>query len=388
MNNFEFYNPVKICFGKGEIAKLSKLVPKGANVMLTYGGGSIKKNGVYDQVMTALKGYNIIEFSGIEANPHYETLMKGVALAKAHKIDFLLAVGGGSVLDGTKFIAAATLWEGSDPWEILSRRSEFHVEKALPIGTVLTLPATGSEMNGNSVVTRWETHDKLAFDSEHVMPVFSILDPEVVFSLPQIQVANGIVDAFAHVMEQYLTYPVNAPIQDRFAESILITLIEEGPKVLANRTDYESAANFMWAATMALNGLIGAGVPQDWATHTIGHELTAFHGIDHGQTLCIILPGIMNLKRETKKEKILQYGERVWKITDGTTNERIDATIKKTVGFFESVGIKTKLADYGVGSDIIVKVVDRFTKRGIKGIGERGDLTIADVAEILELQLK
>ena len=388
MNNFEFYNPVKICFGKGEIAQLTKLVPKGANILLTYGGGSIKKNGVYDQVIKALKGFNIIEFSGIEANPHYETLMKAVAIVKEHNIDFLLAVGGGSVLDGTKFIAAAALWEGSDPWEILSRSYEVTVKKALPIGAVLTLPATGSEMNGNSVVTRWETKDKLSFASEHVMPLFSILDPQVVFSLPQIQVANGIVDAFIHVMEQYLTYPVNADIQDRFAESILTTLIEEGPKVLADRSSYDAAANFMWAATMALNGLIGVGVPQDWATHMIGHELTAFHGIDHGQTLCIVLPGIMKLKRENKKEKILQYGERVWKITEGTPDERIDATIQKTVEFFESVGIKTKLADYGVGSDIIPKVVDRFVKRGIKVIGERGIITTDDIAKILEIQLK
>ena len=387
MKNFEFYNPVRICFGKGEIAKLSKLVPEGANILLTYGGGSIKKNGIYDQVASALKGFNVIEFSGIEANPHYETLMKGVEIVKKNKIDFLLAVGGGSVLDGTKFIAAASLWEGADPWEILSRRSEMRVAKAIPIGAVLTLPATGSEMNGNSVVTRWETKEKLAFDSEHVMPVFSILDPEVVFSLPQIQVANGIVDAFVHVMEQYLTYPVNAPIQDRFAESILITLIEEGPKVLADRANYDAAANFMWAATMALNGLIGVGVPQDWATHTIGHELTAFHGIDHGQTLCIVLPGIMKLKRENKGDKILQYGERVWKITEGTADERIDATIKKTVDFFESVGIKTRLADYGVGRETITKITDRFKRRGVTGIGERGDLTILDVAKILEIQL-
>ena len=388
MKNFEFYNPVRICFGQGEIAKLANLVPKGAKVLMTYGGGSIKKNSIYNQVKTAMAGFDVTEFSGIEANPHYETLMQAVEIVKANKIDFLLAVGGGSVLDGTKFIAAAALWEGSDPWDILSKRYEVSVTAALPIGTVLTLPATGSEMNGNSVVTRWETKDKLAFGSDMVLPKFSILDPSVVFSLPQIQVANGIVDAFVHVMEQYLTYPANAPIQDRFAESILTTLIEEGPKVLANRTDYESAANFMWAATMALNGLIGVGVPQDWATHMIGHELTAFHGIDHGQTLCIILPGIMNLKRENKKGKILQYGERVWKITEGTDNERIDATIEKTVNFFESVGIKTKLADYGVGSDIIPKVVNRFVARGIKSIGERGIISIADVAQILELQLK
>jgi NADP-dependent alcohol dehydrogenase len=387
MKNFEFYNPVRICFGKGEIAKLSRLIPSEANILLTYGGGSIKKNGIYDQVIAALKGFKITEFSGIEANPHYETLMKGVAIVKEHNIDFLLAVGGGSVLDGTKFIAAAALWEGSDPWEILSSRQTARVKKALPVGTVLTLPATGSEMNGNSVVTRWETKDKLAFDSEFVMPVFSVLDPEVVFSLPRIQVANGIVDAFIHVMEQYLTYPANAPVQDRFAESVLKTLVEEGPKVLADRTNYEAAANFMWAATMALNGLIGVGVPQDWATHMIGHELTAFHGIDHGQTLCIVLPGIMKIKRENKKEKMLQYGERVWQITEGTDDEKIDAIIEKTVNFFESVGIKTKLSDYGIGKEIIPKITDRFVKRGIKAIGERGDLTVDDIKRILEIQL-
>jgi len=388
MNNFEFFNPVRIRFGKGQIAQLSKLVPDGANILLTYGGGSIKKNGVYDQVINALKGFKISEFGGIEANPHYETLMEAVALVKANKIDFLLAVGGGSVLDGTKFIAAAALWEGTDPWDILTRRNKAIIKKALPIGTVLTLPATGSEMNGTGVITKWETKDKLAFGSEYTLPRFSILDPEVVFSLPQIQISNGIVDAFIHVMEQYLTYPANASVQDRFAESLLITLIEEGPKVLADRSSYDAAANFMWAATMALNGLIGVGVPQDWATHMIGHELTAFHGIDHGQTLCIVLPGIMQVKRENKKEKILQYGERVWNITEGTIDERIDATIEKTVNFFESVGIKTKLSDYGIGSDIIPKIVNRFVERGMTAMGERGDLTPDDIAMILELQLK
>jgi len=387
MNNFEFYNPVRICFGKGEIAKLATHVPKGEKILLTYGGGSIKKNGVYDQVLKALNGFDLIEFGGIEANPHYETLMKAVELVKHEKVGFLLAVGGGSVLDGTKFIAAAALWEGANPWEILSQRYDVKVTKAVPLGAVLTLPATGSEMNGNAVITRWESRDKLAFNSPLVMPRFSILDPEVVFSLPAMQVANGIVDAFIHVMEQYLTYPVNSPIQDRFAESILITLIDEGPKVLADRTDYDSAANFMWAATMALNELIGTGVPQDWATHMIGHELTAFHGIDHGQTLAIILPGMMEVKRVNKKEKILQYGERVWKISKGTDDERIDATIQKTVEFFESVGIKTKLSDYGIGEEIIPKIVERFVSRGNVAIGERGDLTPQDIAKILKLRL-
>ncbi len=388
MKNFGFYNPVRISFGKGKIAELTGMIPQNAKILLTYGGGSIKKNGIYDQVIAALRGFNVIEFGGIEANPYYEILMIGVELIKANEIDFLLAVGGGSVLDGTKFMAAAALWEGSDPWEILSRRNVVKVTHAIPIGTVLTLPATGSEMNGGAVITRRETKEKLAFSSEKVLPHFSILDPEVVFSLPQIQVANGIVDAFIHTLEQYLTYPVNAPIQDRFAESLLITLVEEGPKVMANRTDYDAAANLMWAATMALNGIIGVGVPQDWATHMIGHEITALHGIDHGRTLCLVLPGVMRVKQKNKEAKMLQYGERIWNITEGTTDEKIDAIIAKTVNFFESLGIKTKFSDYGIGAEIIPKVIDRFEKRGIKAFGERGDVTLEDIAKILELQLK
>lgn len=387
MKNFEFYNPVRICFGKGEIRKIANLVPKGEKILLTYGGGSIMKNGVYDQVIKALQGFDILEFGGIEPNPHYETLMKAVEVVKDEKIGFLLAVGGGSVLDGTKFIAAAAYWQGTDPWDILVQREKLSVTKAVPLGAVLTLPATGSEMNGNAVVTRWETKEKLSFNSPLVMPQFSILDPEVVFSLPSIQVANGIVDAFIHVMEQYLTYPVNSPIQDRFAESILLTLIEEGPKVLANRNDYDSAANFMWAATMALNELIGCGVPQDWVTHHIGHEITAFYGVDHGQTLAIVLPGMMRVKKENKREKILQYGERIWNIIKGSEEERISEAIQKTVEFFESLGIKTKLADYGIGAEVIAKVVDRFISRGKVAIGEKGDLTPSDIAKILELQL-
>jgi NADP-dependent alcohol dehydrogenase len=387
MQNFEFYNPVNIVFGQGQIKKLSKLVPAETKIMLAYGGGSIFKNGVYDQVKKALTGYEIIEFGGIEPNPHYETLMKAAEIVKSENVGFILAVGGGSVLDGVKFIAAAALWEGADPWDFLSKRSKLTATKAIPLGSVLTLPATGSEMNGTAVVTRFATREKLAFFSYAVMPKFSILDPTVVFSLPEKQVANGIVDAFIHVTEQYLTYPVNSPIQDRFAESILVTLVEEGPKVLANRTDYDAAANFMWAATMALNGLIGVGVPQDWATHMIGHELTAFHNIDHARTLAIVLPGIMQVKRENKREKLLQYGERVWGITSGTSDERIDATIKKTVEFFESVGIPTKLSAYGIGADFIPVVCDRFTQRGSKGIGERGDLSVEQIAEVLTLQL-
>lgn len=384
MYNFIFQNPVKVLFGKGQITKLGAEIPEGAKILLTYGGGSIFKNGVYDQVKQAVSGKNVIEFGGIEPNPKYETLMKAVAICKQEKIDFLLSVGGGSVLDGTKFIAAAVCFDGADPWDILAKQAE--IRSALPIGAVLTLPATGSEMNGNSVVSRLETQEKLSFGSPLVMPKFSVLDPEVIFSLPKKQVANGVVDSFVHVIEQYLTYPVNAPLQDRMAEGILLTLIEEGPKVLANRTDYEAAANFMWSATMALNGLIAVGVPQDWATHMIGHELTAYHGIDHAQTLAIVLPGIMNLKRKNKEAKLLQFGERVWGISEGTTTQRIDAAIAKTVEFFEQMGIKTKLPDYGVPPETIAKIAGRFAQRGFK-VGEKADIGADEVTEILQSRL-
>jgi len=384
MYNFEYQNPVKIIFGKGEILKVGENIPAGSKILLTYGGGSIFTNGVYDQVKTSIEGFEVVEFGGIEPNPHYETLMKAVEIVKNEKITFLLSVGGGSVLDGTKFIAAAALFTQGDPWQILSRQAK--VENALPIGAVLTLPATGSEMNGNSVVTRVETKEKLSFSSQKVMPVFSVLDPEVIFSLPEKQVANGIVDAFVHVIEQYLTFPVNSPIQDRFAESILITLVEEGPKVLANRTDYEAAANLMWSATMALNGLIGLGVPQDWTSHMIGHELTAYHGIDHARTLAIVLPGVMHIKREQKKEKLMQLGERVWGISEGTEKERIDRTIQKTIDFFESVGLPTKLPDYGVSTDTIDVICERFKKRRFK-IGEKANIGPDEIRMILEDRL-
>ena len=384
MYNFEYQNPVKIIFGKGELKKVEKNIPAGSKILLTYGGGSIFKNGVYDQVKAAIKDFEVIEFGGIEPNPHYETLMKAVDLIKKENITFLLPVGGGSVLDGTKFIAAAACFQLGDPWLILSKMAP--VENAMPIGAVLTLPATGSEMNGSAVITRAETSEKLAFNSPKVMPKFSVLDPEVIFSLPEKQIANGIVDAFIHVLEQYLTFPVNSPIQDRFAESILLTLIEEGPKVLANKTNYEAAANFMWSATLALNGLIAVGVPQDWATHMIGHELTAFHGIDHGRTLAIVLPGLMHIKRDQKKEKILQMGERIWKITEGSDNERINQTIDKTIEFFESLGVPTKLSDYNVTMDTIDRICSRFEERGSK-FGEKADIDFKETRLILENRL-
>ena len=382
MENFAFYNPVKILFGKGQIAKIGEEIPADAKILVIYGGGSIKTNGVYEQVKTAIAGRSFLEFGGIEANPHFETLLKAVELIRAEGINFLLAVGGGSVVDGTKFIAAAVNFEG-DPWDILAKQTA--VKSAIPFGAVLTLPATGSEMNTASVVTKWETQEKLFFASPLVFPKFSVLDPETTYSLPIRQVSNGIVDAYTHVMEQYLTYPVNAPLQDRMAESILKTLIEEGPKVLADLHDYNARANVMWCATMALNGLIGVGVPQDWATHMIGHELTALHGIDHAQTLAIVLPNMLTVKRDRKREKLLQYADRVWGLVDGTEESRIDRAIAKTREFFEAVGVRTHLSDYGVGLDVIPLITDRFEKRGFVALGENQDVTPKVVEQILTL---
>ncbi len=386
MNNFEYKNTVKIIFGKGTIPKVANEIPKNSKVLMIYGGGSIKRNGVYDQVKNALKGFELHEFGGIEANPHYETCMKAIDVVRENNIDFLLAVGGGSVVDATKFIAAGALYEGKDPWDFFTKRFMVEPKAAVPLGAVLTLPATGSEMNWTTVISRVSTQEKLAFGHPLVSPKFSVLDPECVFSLPDRQVANGVVDAFVHVMEQYLTYPVNSPLQDRLAEGILHTLIEEGPKVLANRTDYDAAANFMWSATMALNGLIALGVPTDWATHMIGHELTAFHGIDHARTLAIVFPGMMHIKRINKKDKILQYGERIWGISNGTEDERIDKTIAKTVEFFESMGIPCTLPEYDVPAETIGKIKERFKQRKSK-LGEKQDIDYQEVEAILENRL-
>ena len=386
MNNFNFYNPVKILFGKGKIAELGRNIPQNARILTTYGGGSIYKNGVYEQVKEALKNFTVVEFGGIEPNPRYETLMKAIEVVKAEKIDFLLAVGGGSVLDGTKFIAAASLYEGEFAWDIVAK--QIVVSKALPIGAVLTLAATGSEMNSGGVVTREATQEKFAFSSPELFPRFSVLDPQVTYSLPPRQVANGIVDAYVHVMEQYLTYPVNSPVQDRFAEGILLTLIEEGLKAVKTETpDYENRANLMWAATMALNGLIGVGVKSDWSTHMIGHELTAFHGLDHAVTLAIVLPGVMRLMKDKRREKLLQYAQRVWNINQGTDDVRIEAAIQHTESFFRQVGIATRLSEHNLGQDTIDHIVDRFTQRKMRAVGAQQDVSVANVGELLGWRL-
>ncbi len=373
MLNFSFQNTTQIHFGEGQIKAISQAIPKAAKVLVTYGGGSIKSNGVYDQVADALSEHTWFEFSGIEPNPSYETLMKAQAIISEHDIDFLLAVGGGSVADGTKFIAAAALYEGNDPWDFVAKGEP--IEQALPIGCVLTLPATGSESNANSVVTR--DGNKLPFNSPFVQPLFAVLDPSVTLSLSDRQISNGVVDAFIHTMEQYLTYNVNGKVQDRFAEGLLLTLIEEGPKALSTETknDLEVRGNIMWAATMALNGLIGAGVPQDWSTHMIGHELTGAYGIDHARTLSIVLPAVMKVCSEAKREKLLQYAERVWNLTEGDDDSRVSRAIELTENFFKTMQVPTRLSDIDLGEAEIDGLIEKLTQHGMVKLGEHGDIT-------------
>lgn len=383
MNKFTYHNPTRIHFGEGQIAAITNDIPKDKKVLVTYGGGSIKSNGVYEQVTKALVDHNWGEFSGIEPNPQYDTLMQAVEKIKAEGFDYLLAVGGGSVVDGTKFIAAAATYQGDDPWDILAQRHP--VESAVPLACVLTLPATGSESNMGAVVSRGKT--KLAFMSPKVQPLFAVLDPTTTLSLSPHQVANGVVDAYVHVMEQYLTFPVNAKVQDRFAEGLLLNLIEEGPKALATPDDIAVRANIMWTATQALNGLIGVGVPQDWTTHMIGHELTGNYGIDHARTLSITLPAVMKERRADKAAKLLQYAERVFGITEGTDEARIDAAIAHTIAFFKQMGVPTRLADVGLNQDAVEVIVASLDKHGMHALGEHGNITLTESRAILEAAL-
>lgn len=384
MKNFNFQNPTKIIFGKGEISKLSQEIRSNAKVLLLYGGGSIKNNGIYNQVINALENYDVIEFGGIPPNPEYSVLTEALKVIKSEKIDFLLAVGGGSVIDGTKFLSSAALFEGDEPWEILTNKKP--TIKGMPFGTVLTLPATGSEMNSGAVITRNETKEKLGMGGPGLFPQFSILDPEVVHSIPKRQIANGLADAFTHVLEQYITFPTEAYIQDRFSEGILQSLIEVAPKIIANPNDYNAAANFMWSCTMALNGLIQKGVPTDWAIHAIGHELTALYGIDHARTLAIITESHYSYNFESKKDKLAQLAERVFDINEGSIEEKGKLAIKEISKFFHSLDIDTKLSDYTNDYQNTSKeIAKRFTERGWIGIGEHGKLAPSDVEKIVEM---
>lgn len=383
MLNFELYNPTNLVFGRDTIKKLSSLLPAGARILLAYGGGSIFKNGIYEQVRSQLEGFTVVEFGGIEPNPRFETLMRAVQTVRDHDLDFMLAVGGGSVIDGVKFISAAVRFEG-DPLDILTKRLLLKdVSAVVPFGTVLTLPATGSEMNSGAVITIDATCEKLSFGGSALFPVFSICDPTVIESLPLRQLQNGVVDAFTHVMEQYLTYPHNAILQDRIAESILLTLIEIGPKVVNNPQDYTLASNFMWCCTMALNGLLNKGVPTDWCTHMIGHELTAMYGIDHARTLAIIAPSLYHVMFETKREKLAQYGRRVFGL-EGEDHEVAENAIKSTISFFTSMGMDTRLSSYTENyNEAAEQIVARFDQRGWRAMGERQNITLDKVREIV-----
>lgn len=377
MENFIFQNPTKLIFGKGMIARLAKEIPAGKRILVTFGGGSVKKNGVYEQVREALEGFEVIEFWGIEANPKIETLRKAIQLGKENQVDFLLAVGGGSVIDGTKLIAAGILYEG-DAWDLVLRGS---AKKALPLATVLTLPATGSEMNDGAVISRLDTAEKYPFHSKH--PVFSILDPTVTFTLPVYQIACGIADTFVHVMEQYMTTPGQSMLMDRWAEGILHTLIEIAPRVLRKQDDYRLMSEFMLCATMGLNGFIALGVRQDWATHMIGHELTALHGLTHGATLAIVLPGLLRTLKMKKRAKLIQYGERIWGIVEGTEEEKADEAIRRTEDFFKSLGLPTRLGDAGIGEETILEIERRFNERQVT-FGEDQDVDGTIARQVLE----
>jgi NADP-dependent alcohol dehydrogenase len=388
MFNFDFYNPTRILFGKDRIESINKYVPADATVLIAYGGGSAKKSGLIDKVKTVLGNRKVYEFGGIEPNPRYETLVKAVEIVRNENIDFILAVGGGSVIDGTKFITLASYYQG-DSRDLLKYGFKLIpfdvVGKVVPFGTILTLPATGSEMNNGAVISY--EHGKFVINSELAFPKFSILDPTITFTLPRIQVANGVIDAFVHVIEQYLTYPVDGKVQDRIAEGILQTLIEIGETTVAEPENYDARANHVWSATLALNGIIAAGVPQDWASHLIGHELTALFGIDHGQTLAIVLPALLDVRREQKRAKLLQYAERVWHIENGSEEEKVDLAIQKTRELFESLGVKTHLSQYGVGADKIPVIVEQLKTHGLTALSETQDLTLDISQKILERAL-
>ena len=379
MYNFQYANPTRICFGEGQIATLPELVPAGSRLLVLYGGGSIKQNGVSEQLTQALAGREWLEFPGIGVNPQYDQLMEAVALVKRERIDFLLAVGGGSVVDGTKFVAAAACFEGEDPWEILLDKAP--VKAALPLGCVLTLPATGSESNPAAVVSRGEA--KLSFYNPLVLPRFAVLDPTTTYSLPPRQVGNGVVDAFVHILEQYLTFPVGGEVQDRLAEGLLQVLVDNGPRALTEPTNYQVRANLMWAASLALNGLIGRGVPQDWSTHAIGHQLTALHGLDHAQSLAVVLPSLLREQSAQKQEKLAQFAERVWYSGREDRALRIEEAIIRTEQFFQQMGVGTRLADYGLTESCIPAICSNLKRFGLTALGEQQDIDPDKVARIL-----
>ena len=377
---FALCNPTDIRFGIGQIKQLRDLVPAGSSVLLLYGGGSIKANGVHDQVMTALADSKVVEFGGVEPNPLYETLQRAANVARENNIDLVLGVGGGSVADAAKFLATMLGMPGDDPWpELVAGKLP---EKTIPVGIVLTLAATGSESNPTSVISSTRYGLKLPFANQQARPRFAILDPSTMASLSRRQLENGVVDAFTHVLEQYMTRPVNAPIQYGFSETIMKVLAEWGPKLIKEPSD-EARENVMWAANQALNGLIGAGVPQDWSTHMIGHAITAVYGIDHARTLSAIMPALMRERLEAKTAMLARYGRTVWDIRADDDREAATQAIARTEQFFAQMGCPVALSGFDQAIDH-EKIVDHLEKAGHVALGEDRAVNPAMVRAILE----
>ncbi|MDK9754904.1 iron-containing alcohol dehydrogenase [Vibrio sp. D173a] len=384
MLDFNFFNPTQIVFGQKRLDELDNLVPAQAKVMIIYGGTAVKKFGVIDRVKSALKTRKIVEFDKVEPNPKFETLVGAVEVVKAEQVDFLLAVGGGSVMDSTKFIAVAAKTESSEYEALLSHGfAGLPSTEALDLGCVVTLPATGSETNGAGVITL--NGQKALFISPILYPKFSFLDSELTMTLPKHQVANGVIDAFVHTIEQYLTFPVGAKVQDRIAEGVLKTLIEDGPVTYRDSSDKQARENFMWCATTAQNGSIGSGVPQDWSTHFIGHELTTLFGIAHAPTLAVVLPSLLRERKDKKRAKLLQYAERVWNISDSSDDEKITKAIDLTEQFFLSLDTPTTLGAYDIDDNGIELILANLEKEGMTALSETGDLGLDTVRKILNM---
>ena len=375
---YSYYNPTAIQFGKGQIKSIVNFISKDQKVLVVYGGGSIKKNGVYAQVVTALDGYTWSEFGGVEANPSVETLNKAVEIIKGEKIDFILAVGGGSVIDGCKYLAVASLYDG-DGWDFLEGKK---VEKALSLGAILTLPATGSESNPTSVISKKSTNEKIYFASPLVYPKFAVLDSSVMSSLDDRQLANGLVDAFVHTCEQYLTYPNTSLLHDGYSQTIL-----KGLHILAqdwaNRKTQLWQENLMLLANQALNGFIGSGVPQDWATHMIGHEITAFYGLDHAQSLAVVQPHLLRVMIEDKKEKLTLMGKEVFDMP-----HNYEMVIEAIEYMYQSIGVPTKLSAYKTDDKVVENIIKALESHGMTALGEKGNITLDKVSKILEISLK
>ena len=376
--NFSFKNTTQIQFGQGRIGSIKKLIPSDQKVLFIYGTGSIKKNGVYDQVVQALSGHQWLEFAGVEPNPTVETLDKAVLIAKQKNIGYVLAVGGGSVIDGAKYIAAAACYDG-EGWDILEGKHK--IAKALPLGAILTLPATGSESNANSVITKAETQQKFGFASSHVQPLFAVMDPDVMKTLPPRQLANGIVDAWVHVCEQYLTFPTKAVVQDGYAEVLLRSLKKLGDDFAQQDDDWR--ANLMWSANQALNGLIGTGVPQDWSTHMIGHELTALYGVDHARSLAIVQPSLLRNQLATKREKLEQMGRNVFNLDE--TDDLAELTIDRIESFYHSLDVPTQLTEHQTEKSAAIEhILQQLEEHGMTKLGEHGAINLQITRAILE----